>query len=99
MGSSFTPIGPGYEEMSGLQVAPDMKNAWTLATMGGELGNKRCEFWQFDLTTNKVTNKAEIACRTNEFSNHFIVSSDGKKLYTYGKWIRHRSLRFRHAQA
>ena len=51
--------------------------------MGGELGNKHCEFWHFDLATNKVTNKAEFACRTNEFSNHFIVSSDGKKLYTY----------------
>jgi hypothetical protein len=80
----YTPIGPAVEEMSGLQVAPDLKNAWTMATLGGELGNKRCEFWHFDLTTNKVTNKAEFPCRTNEFSNHFILSSDGKKLYTYG---------------
>ncbi len=83
-GVDFTPIGPAVEEMSGLQVAPDLKNAWTLATMGGELGNKRCEFWHFDLSTNKVTNKSEFPCRTNEFSNHFVLSSDGKKLYTYG---------------
>ena len=33
-GVEFTPIGPAVEEMSGLQVAPDMKNAWTLATYG-----------------------------------------------------------------
>jgi len=83
-GVEFTPIGPALDEMSGLQVAPDMKNAWTVATYGGELGNKHCEFWHFDLTTNKVVNKAEFPCRTNEFSNHVIASSDGKKLYAYG---------------
>jgi hypothetical protein len=80
----FTPIGPAVDEMSGLQVSADMKNAWTMATLGGELGNKRCEFWHFDLTTNKIKDKAEFPCRTNEFSNHFILSHDGKKLYTYG---------------
>jgi DNA-binding beta-propeller fold protein YncE len=83
-GVDFTPIGPAVEEMSGLQVAPDLKNAWTVATFGGELGNKHCEFWHFDLTTNKVVNKSEFPCRTNEFSNHVVVSSNGKKLYTYG---------------
>ena len=79
----FTPIGPAVEEMSGLQVSPDMKNAWTLATLGGELGNKRCEFWHFELATNKVTDKSEFPCRTNEFSNKFVLSSDAKRLYTY----------------
>jgi DNA-binding beta-propeller fold protein YncE len=83
-GVDFTPIGPAIEEMSGLQVSPDMKNAWTVATLGGELGNKRCEFWHFDLNTNKVMDKAEFPCRTNEYSNHFVLSSNGKKLYTYG---------------
>lgn len=83
-GVDFTPIGPAVEEMSGLQVSPDMKNAWTMATLGGELGDKHCEFWHFDLSTNKVTDKAEFPCRTNEFSNHFVLSRDGKKLYTYG---------------
>jgi hypothetical protein len=83
-GVDFTPIGPAVDEMSGLQVSPDMKNAWTMATLGGELGNKRCEFWHFDLATNKIKDKAEFPCRTNEFSNHFILSHDGKKLYTYG---------------
>ena len=83
-GVDFTPIGPAVDEMSGLQVAPDMKNAWTVATFGGELGNKHCEFWHFDLATNKVMNKSELPCRTNEFSNHVVVSSNGKKLYVYG---------------
>jgi DNA-binding beta-propeller fold protein YncE len=80
----FTPIGPAVEEMSGLQVSADMKDAWTVATLGGELGNKRCEFWHFELTSNKVTQKSEFPCRTNEYSNEFVLSSDGKKLYTYG---------------
>jgi hypothetical protein len=83
-GVDFTPIGPAVDEMSGLQVAPDMKNAWTVATLGGELGNKRCEFWHFDLTNNKVTDKQEFPCRTNEYSNHVVLSSNGKKLYAYG---------------
>jgi WD40 repeat protein len=80
----FTAIGPAVDEMSGLQVSPDLKHAWTMATLGGELGNKRCEFWHFDLSTNKVVDKAEFPCRTNEFSNRFILSHNGKKLYTYG---------------
>jgi len=80
----FTPIGPAVEEMSNLQVSPDMKNAWTVATSGGELGNKRCEFWHFDLTTNKVTDKSEFPCRTNEYSNHVVLSSNAKKLYACG---------------
>jgi len=79
----FTPIGPAVDEMSGLQVSSDLKQAWTMATLGGELGNKRCEFWRFDLTNNKVTDKAEFPCRTNEFSNRFILSHDNKHLYTY----------------
>jgi hypothetical protein len=83
-GVDFTPIGPAVNEMSGLQVAPDLKDAWTVATYGGELGNKHCEFWHFDLTTNKVMNKSEFPCRTNEFSNHVVVSGNGKKLYVYG---------------
>jgi len=83
-GLDFTPIGPSVDEMSGLQVSPDLKNAWTMVTLGGELGNKRCEFWRFDLTNNKVTDKAEFPCRTNEFSNHFVLSRDAKRLYVYG---------------
>src|SRR5690606_11152780 len=53
----FTPIGPAPETMAGLQVTPDGKTAFTVSTTG-EYGNKRCEFWRFDLTDNSVTGKA-----------------------------------------
>ena len=48
---------------------------------GGRLGNKRCEFWAFNLANDRITQTAEIPCRTR-FS--FGMSGDGKKLYFYG---------------
>jgi hypothetical protein len=66
--------------MAGLQVTPDKKIAYTVVT-NGTLGNKRCEFWAFDLTSDRVTQKAEVPCRSR-FT--FGMSSDGKKLYIYG---------------
>jgi DNA-binding beta-propeller fold protein YncE len=76
----FTPIGPSPQGMSGLQVAPDKKNAYTVIT-NGTLGNKRCEFWAFDLVMNRITQTAEVPCRSR-FS--FGMAGDGKKLYFYG---------------
>ena len=76
----FTPVGPSPAGMAGLQVAPDKKNAFTVIA-NGTLGNKRCEFWTFDLGTNKITRMVELPCRSR-FS--FGMSSDGKKLYIYG---------------
>ena len=76
----FTPIGPAPAGMAGLHVAPDKKTAFTVIT-NGTLGNKRCEFWSFDLATNKMTRNAEVPCRSR-FS--FGMSADGKKLYFYG---------------
>jgi hypothetical protein len=76
----FTPIGPAASSMAGLQVTADKKDAYTVVSTGDH-GNKRCEFWHFDLTTNKLNEKAEFACRTR-FS--FGMSSNGKKLYIYG---------------
>jgi hypothetical protein len=76
----FTPIGPAPAGMTGLQVAPDKKTAFTVVA-NGALGNKRCEFWSFDLGTNKMTRTMELPCRSR-FS--FGMSSDGKKLYIYG---------------
>jgi len=76
----FAPIGPAPAGMAGLHVAPDKKTAFTVVTTGG-LGNKRCEFWSFDLGTNKITRALELPCRSR-FS--FGMSSDGKKLYIYG---------------
>jgi len=77
---AFTPIGPAPAGMAGLQVSPDKKDAWTVVSTGA-LGNKRCEFWHFDLSTNKVTARSEFSCRSR-FS--FGLSGDGKKLYIYG---------------
>jgi hypothetical protein len=76
----FTPVGPAPTGMTGLQVAPDKKDAFTVVT-SGQLGNKRCEFWHFDLASNKVTDRSEFACKSR-FS--FGMSKNGKKLYIYG---------------
>ncbi|MFY8195500.1 MAG: YncE family protein, partial [Novosphingobium sp.] len=61
----FRPIGPAPVGggMAGLQVSKDMKEGWTVVTQE-KVGNKRCEFWHLDLTTNLVKNKAEFPCRT-----------------------------------
>ena len=77
---NFTPIGPAPAGMAGLHVAPDKKTAYTVVTNGTH-GNKRCEFWAFDLATNRRTENAEFPCRAR-FS--FGMSGDGKQLYIYG---------------
>ena len=76
----FTPIGPAPYQMAGLQITPDGKDGYTVTTQG-TTGNKRCEFWHFDLGANKVVDKAEFPCRSRF---QFGMSSDGKKLYIYG---------------
>ncbi len=76
----FQPIGPSPATMTGLQVTPDKKDAYTVVS-NGTLGNKRCEFWHFDLSSNRLSDKAEFPCKSR-FS--FGMSSDGKKLYIYG---------------
>ena len=77
---NFTPIGPAPAGMAGLQVAPDKKHAYTVIA-NGAVANKRCEFWAFDLGTNRITQTAEVPCRSR-FS--FGMAGDGKKLYFYG---------------
>lgn len=76
----FDPIGPAPGGMAGLQVTPDKKLAYTVVS-NGRYGNKRCEFWSFDLATDRIIERAEVPCRSR-FS--FGMSSDGKKLYIYG---------------
>jgi len=76
----FTPIGPAPYQIAGLQITPDGKDGYTAITQG-TTGNKRCEFWHFDLTTNKALDKVEFPCRSRF---QFGMSSDGKKLYIYG---------------
>ena len=77
---TFDPIGPVPAGMAGLQVAPDKKDAYTIVSTGAH-GNKRCEFWSFDLNSDRLTKTAEVPCRTR-FSMG--MSADGKKLYIFG---------------
>jgi len=76
----FDPIGPAPEAMAGLQVTPDRKFAYTVVSNGVH-GNKRCEFWAFDLSSDRITQTVEVPCRAR-FS--FGMASSGKKLYIYG---------------
>jgi DNA-binding beta-propeller fold protein YncE len=77
---TFTPIGPITNQISGLEVTPDGKTAYTVAT-SGMTGNKRCEFWKFDLTELKLTDRQEFHCRSRFTLG---MSQDGAKLYIYG---------------
>jgi hypothetical protein len=76
----FNPIGPMPTGMAGIQVTPDKKQAFTVVA-NGKNGNKRCEFWAFDLTSDRITQKAEVPCRTRFTLG---ISTNGKKLYIYG---------------
>jgi len=76
----FNPIGPAPAGMAGIQVTPDKKWAYTVVANGLH-GNKRCEFWAFDLANDRITQRAEVPCRTRFTLG---ISADGKKLYIYG---------------
>jgi hypothetical protein len=76
----FTSIGPAPNGMAGFQVTPDKKLAYSVIENGIH-GRKTCEFWAFDLSSNRLTNKAPLPCRTRFTLG---ISSDGKKLYIYG---------------
>ncbi len=77
---NYDPIGPAPAGMAGIQITPDKTAAFTIVANGAH-GNKRCEFWSFDLANDRLKQRAEVPCRTR-FS--FGMSSDGKKLYIYG---------------
>ena len=75
----FAPVGPLSGGMMALHVAPDGKTGYTVNT-NGTGGNKRSEFWVFDLITNRLVRKGEFDGRARY---NFAVSSDGKDLYIY----------------
>jgi len=77
---SFTPIGPAPNAAGAFHVTPDSKAGYTVIS-NGQHGNRRCEFWAFDLTSNRLARTMEVPCRSR-FS--FGMSTDGKKLYIYG---------------
>lgn len=76
----FTPIGPIPTAMLGLEITPDGKDGYTVIT-NGTLGNKRCEFWHFDMASMKLLDKVEFHCRSRL---SFGMSGNGEKLYIYG---------------
>ena len=76
----FDPIGPAPAAMSGLQISADRKSGY-VAVSNMAQGNKRCEFWSFDMAGLKIRQTQEFACRAR-FT--FGISLDGKKLYIYG---------------
>jgi hypothetical protein len=77
----FTPVGPATMGMMDLRVTPDRKVGYTVAFTDSNPGNRRCEFWVFDMTTRKLTKKLEFPGRTRF---DFSISSTGKQLYIFG---------------
>jgi WD40 repeat protein len=77
----FTPVAPATTvAMTPLLRTPDHKTGYTIA-INGSPGNRRCEFWAFDMKTRKLINKKEFEGR-NRFS--FGLSADGTKILIYG---------------
>jgi DNA-binding beta-propeller fold protein YncE len=77
----FSPVGPmNAGNMMPLYLTPDRKTGYTVA-INGDPGNRRCEFWAFDMATRKLIRKREFEGRTRFY---FGVSSDGSKLLIYG---------------
>jgi WD40 repeat protein len=77
----FTPIAPATTlSMTPLLYTPDHSVGYTVA-INGTPGNRRCEFWAFDMKTRKLVNKKEFEGR-NRFS--FGLSADGTKILIYG---------------
>jgi hypothetical protein len=77
----FTPVAPATTlSMTPLLLTPDHQVGYTIA-INGAPGNRRCEFWAFDMKTRKIINKKEFQGR-NRFS--FGLSADGTKILIYG---------------
>ncbi len=75
----FTPVGPWTSPFLSLWVSPDRSTGYTVAISGSQ-GNKRSEFWVFDMKTKQLIRKAEFAGR-RRFD--FALSPSGKSLYIY----------------
>jgi hypothetical protein len=78
----FTPIAPapGSGTMTPLFLTPDRKTGY-IVSITGDPGNRRCEFWAFDIPSHKLIRSREFEGRTR-FS--FGLSADGTKLLIYG---------------
>ena len=77
----FTPVAPATTlSMTPLLLTPDHQIGYT-AAINGNPGNRRCEFWAFDMKTRKLIRTKEFDGR-NRFS--FSLSADGTKIFIYG---------------
>lgn len=75
----FHPVGPYITHMLNLWVTPDRSTGYTVS-FTGEQGNKRSEFWVFDMKTNRLIRRGEFAGR-RRFD--FALSPSGTSLYIY----------------
>jgi hypothetical protein len=64
----------------GLAVTPDHKTGYTVAFIHDNPGNRRCEFWVFDLEARRLVKKVEFPARTRF---DFAISSTGKQLFIF----------------
>jgi hypothetical protein len=79
----FTPIGPAANAgVMGLQLTPDKKTGYCV-TFEGQVGNRRCEFWVFEMATRKVLSRVEFDGPVN-FA--YTLSGNGKNLYIHGSY-------------
>ena len=76
----FTPVAPPVGNMMPLYLTPDRKTGYTVS-ITGDPGNRRCEFWAFDMPSRKLIRSREFDGRTRFY---FGVSADGAKLLIYG---------------
>src|SRR5271154_7135138 len=77
--STFVPIGIDLPSL-GFLVSPDRTRGYSIM-FEGVGGNRRTEFWIWDLASHKVIKKAPFEARP---TLRFGLSGDGKKIYLYG---------------
>ena len=77
--STFVPIGVDLPSL-GFLISPDHTRGYSIM-FEGVGGNRRTEFWVWDLASHKVIKKAPFEARP---TLKFGLSGDGKKIYLYG---------------
>lgn len=77
--STFVPIGVDLPSL-GFLLSPDHTRGYSIM-FEGLGGNRRTEFWVWDIASHKVIKKAPFEARP---TLKFGLSADGKKIYLYG---------------
>ena len=77
--STFVPIGVDLPSL-GFLLSPDHTRGYSIM-FEGLGGNRRTEFWVWDIASHKVIKKAPFEARP---TLRFGLSADGKKIYLYG---------------